>query len=435
MPGADPDGIPQSAPRGRGRGGSTPGRRARAPPASAVPVFALIEQPRLGWSSPAVIGPFVGGVAAARRCSRLRGPRRANRCCRYGCSAAATSRPATSRPSRCTRASAILFFFLVLFLQQIGGYTPLKSGLATLPVTLVMFCSRAASARSPTATGRACSWAPVRSSRPSACSVPAPRARASTTSPKCSPRSSCSRSACRDGRTADRRGARRLRGRGGHRLGRQQCVARVAGLLGPPPSARPSPRLQVRARRNLAGLPSAPAAGPAGQAKRLPLGRPTPRRPPVGRRDRPAAEAASLNSFHLGLGDRGGACRRWAAWSGSSSSATRAHDVRAEEWPGGQLVGVERQPEAEPASRLDRRCAGLLARLACVLAHRLDDRRQPPAALGQAVLDGRGARGQTVRARGRPASRSRRRSESIRGEMPATASANSLKRSAPVRAA
>ena len=34
---------------------------------------------------------------------------------------------------------AILFFFLVLFLQQIGGYTPLQSGLATLPATLVMF--------------------------------------------------------------------------------------------------------------------------------------------------------------------------------------------------------------------------------------------------------------------------------------------------------
>ena len=34
---------------------------------------------------------------------------------------------------------AIVFFFLILFLQQIGGYTPLQSGLATLPVTLVMF--------------------------------------------------------------------------------------------------------------------------------------------------------------------------------------------------------------------------------------------------------------------------------------------------------
>jgi sugar phosphate permease len=34
---------------------------------------------------------------------------------------------------------SILFFFLVLFLQQIGGYTPLQSGLATLPTTLLMF--------------------------------------------------------------------------------------------------------------------------------------------------------------------------------------------------------------------------------------------------------------------------------------------------------
>ena len=30
---------------------------------------------------------------------------------------------------------SILFFFLVLFLQQVGGYTPLQSGLAVLPVT------------------------------------------------------------------------------------------------------------------------------------------------------------------------------------------------------------------------------------------------------------------------------------------------------------
>ncbi len=34
---------------------------------------------------------------------------------------------------------SILFFFLVLFLQQIAGYSPLQSGLATLPVTVVMF--------------------------------------------------------------------------------------------------------------------------------------------------------------------------------------------------------------------------------------------------------------------------------------------------------
>jgi hypothetical protein len=32
-----------------------------------------------------------------------------------------------------------LFFFLVLFLQQVAGYTPLKSGLALLPESIVMF--------------------------------------------------------------------------------------------------------------------------------------------------------------------------------------------------------------------------------------------------------------------------------------------------------
>jgi predicted MFS family arabinose efflux permease len=34
---------------------------------------------------------------------------------------------------------AILFFFLVIFLQQVAGYSALQSGFATLPVTLVMF--------------------------------------------------------------------------------------------------------------------------------------------------------------------------------------------------------------------------------------------------------------------------------------------------------
>ncbi len=34
---------------------------------------------------------------------------------------------------------AILFFFLVIFLQEVAGYSAIKSGVATLPVTLVMF--------------------------------------------------------------------------------------------------------------------------------------------------------------------------------------------------------------------------------------------------------------------------------------------------------
>jgi predicted MFS family arabinose efflux permease len=34
---------------------------------------------------------------------------------------------------------AILFFFFVIFLQQVAGYSALESGLATLPVTIVLF--------------------------------------------------------------------------------------------------------------------------------------------------------------------------------------------------------------------------------------------------------------------------------------------------------
>jgi predicted MFS family arabinose efflux permease len=34
---------------------------------------------------------------------------------------------------------AVLFFFLVIFLQQVAGYSALQSGLTTVPVTLVMF--------------------------------------------------------------------------------------------------------------------------------------------------------------------------------------------------------------------------------------------------------------------------------------------------------
>ena len=67
------------------------------------PVFALIEQPRLGWSSQGVIGPLIAGVAlfgsflVHESLTRIR-------CCRLGCFVGATSPRATSRRLRCTRA-------------------------------------------------------------------------------------------------------------------------------------------------------------------------------------------------------------------------------------------------------------------------------------------------------------------------------------------
>jgi EmrB/QacA subfamily drug resistance transporter len=102
------------------------------------PVFALIEQPRLGWSSVAVAGPLIAGALLLAAFtfyeSRAKDPmlplvlfRRRN------------FSAGNIETFAMYAGLSIVFFFLILFLQQIGGYSPLKSGLATLPVTVIMF--------------------------------------------------------------------------------------------------------------------------------------------------------------------------------------------------------------------------------------------------------------------------------------------------------
>ncbi len=104
----------------------------------AGPVFALIEQPRLGWSSPAVIVPLIAGVvllgAFLWRESRAPDPMLP-----LGLFRRRNFSAGNVETFSMYAGLAVLFFFLVLFLQQIGGYTPLQSGLATLPVTVIMF--------------------------------------------------------------------------------------------------------------------------------------------------------------------------------------------------------------------------------------------------------------------------------------------------------
>jgi EmrB/QacA subfamily drug resistance transporter len=130
--------IPESAPRERGA------RRVDAVGGLLCalglggPVFALIEQPRLGWSSPAVYGPLIAGLALlalfAFYESRISDPMLPLRLFRRRNFWAGNVETFSMYAGL-----AILFFFLILFMQQIGGYSPLKSGLATLPVTVVMF--------------------------------------------------------------------------------------------------------------------------------------------------------------------------------------------------------------------------------------------------------------------------------------------------------
>ena len=54
---------------------------------------------------------------------------------------------------------SITFFLLLLYLQEVAGYTALKAGLALTPSTLVMFACQSAWGDSRTASDHACSWA------------------------------------------------------------------------------------------------------------------------------------------------------------------------------------------------------------------------------------------------------------------------------------
>jgi len=102
------------------------------------PVFALIEQPRLGWGHPAVLGPLaVGALLLAGFVvfeARSRSPMLP-----LGLFRRRNFSVGNLETFAMYGGLAILLFFLVLFLQQVVGYTPLQSGLATLPTSVVMF--------------------------------------------------------------------------------------------------------------------------------------------------------------------------------------------------------------------------------------------------------------------------------------------------------
>jgi EmrB/QacA subfamily drug resistance transporter len=130
--------IPRSAPREAGA------RRIDYPGAVLCaaglggPVFALIEQPRLGWSSPAVLGPLIAGAVLLGAFTAYEA-RAADPMLPLGLFRRRNFSAGNIETFAMYAGLSILFFFLVLFLQQIGGYSPLKSGLTMLPVTVIMF--------------------------------------------------------------------------------------------------------------------------------------------------------------------------------------------------------------------------------------------------------------------------------------------------------
>lgn len=104
----------------------------------AGPVFALIEQPTHGWGDPIVWVPFVAGVA----CFALFLLREAR--IRHPMLELSLFRVRNFRVANLTTLSAYAgliggLFFVGLFLQQVAGYTPLEAGLATTPISLILF--------------------------------------------------------------------------------------------------------------------------------------------------------------------------------------------------------------------------------------------------------------------------------------------------------
>jgi predicted MFS family arabinose efflux permease len=101
-------------------------------------VFGLIEQPRYGWAAPVIYLPLAGGAIALSSFlafeRRAREPMLELELFKRRNFALGNLETLTMYAGL-----AILFFFLVIFLQQVAGYSALRSGLTTVPVTVVMF--------------------------------------------------------------------------------------------------------------------------------------------------------------------------------------------------------------------------------------------------------------------------------------------------------
>jgi EmrB/QacA subfamily drug resistance transporter len=102
------------------------------------PVYALIEQPDRGWGDPVVWLPLLAGIACfalfVLREARARHPMLDLGLFRIRNFAVA------NLTTLSTYAGLIGgLFFVGLFLQQVAGYSPLEAGLATTPISLILF--------------------------------------------------------------------------------------------------------------------------------------------------------------------------------------------------------------------------------------------------------------------------------------------------------
>jgi EmrB/QacA subfamily drug resistance transporter len=118
----------------------------------AGPVFALIEQPTEGWGDPLVFVPLIAGIALFTvfllREARTDHPMLDLTLFRI------RNFAVTNLVTLIVYAGLIgAFFFVTLFLQETIGYTPLEAGLATTPISLLLFALSPLFGKFATATG------------------------------------------------------------------------------------------------------------------------------------------------------------------------------------------------------------------------------------------------------------------------------------------
>lgn len=100
--------------------------------------FGLIEQPVLGWSDPAVFGPMIAG-AVLFAAFLLWESRTHEPMLPLGLFRRRNFTVGNIETFSMYAGLSLLFFFLILYLQQVAGYDALEAGAASVPITVVMF--------------------------------------------------------------------------------------------------------------------------------------------------------------------------------------------------------------------------------------------------------------------------------------------------------
>ncbi len=308
------------------------------------PVFALIEQPRLGWSSPAVSGPLIAGVLLLAAFtfyeSRAKDPMLP-----LGLFRRRNFSAGNIETFAMYAGLAILFFFLVLFLQQIGGYSPLNSGLATLPATVMMFLlSRRFGALADRFGPRLFMGAGPLLAAAGLLLFQNTGVKADYVSEVLAPLVIFSLGLSM---TVAPLTAAVLAGaekEAGIASGVNNAIARVAGLLG---TAAVGAAIASSFASSMNSRLSGVVLGGAGRAavaaaKRLPLGRPDVNGMPSAQAHAvtAAAEGASLHSFHVGMAIAAGLVALGGIVGAAGIRNPRREEIHARSCPGGQLVGA-----------------------------------------------------------------------------------------------